>query len=192
MEETSAYDLLIDYPRKHGLEFDTQDDYKRFYLFPTDSVVDTKFVVFKTGPFYFYAHDSYTTKLYMLKTFTGLYTTARYELPELKVHPRELMSSLMRFKKRKTGIPYIDNNLTITSDVKELSFNFTHQAVANFLDLAERFKPLHLFIKNNYINDIPDLKDKKIIGLETGQWLYKEEDVDLFIELGGEIIKSVS
>lgn len=190
MKETSAFDLLVDYPRKHGLEFDTHDDYRRFFMFPSDSFIDTKFVIFKSGSFYFYAHDSYTAKLTNLKTFTGLYTVAASNLPELMVHRKDLANRLMRTHKRKTGISHMDENLVITSDTKELLFMLSPRAVSQFLELAEKFSPLHLVIQDNYINNIIGLKDKKVIGLETGQWLYKEEDVELFLKLGKEIIES--
>lgn len=191
MEQQDAFDLLLDYPRKHGLEFDTQDDYRRFYLFPTDSMLDTKFVIFKNGPLYFYAHDSHTAKLYMSSTFTGLYGEARPGDPELRVYKKDLANSLLRANKRKTGFRHIDDNLTITSATKDMSFHLPPEAVTLFLEMAGKFSPLQMIIENNYITNIADLKDKKVIGLETQQWLYREEDVEEFLKLGSEVLQLV-
>lgn len=189
MEERSAFDILTDYPKKHGLDYDTQDDYRKFFLFPRDPILGIKFVIFKSGPFYFYAFDSFAAKLSMSETFTGLYGLANQEAPELKIYKKDFTDTFLRTNKRKTGFDHIDNHLTITSDTKNLSFHLSPPAVTLFLQMAERFSPLHLVIENNYISNIAGLKDKKVIGLETGQWLYKEEDIDLFLELGQKLIK---
>ena len=31
MEERKAFDILLDYPKKHGLDYETHKNYKRFY-----------------------------------------------------------------------------------------------------------------------------------------------------------------
>lgn len=192
MEERSAYDLLKVYPAKHGLEFDTQDDYRRFYLFPTDSMLDTKFVIFKTGSLYFYAFDSYTAKMYMSNTFTGLYGIANPNAPELKIYRKDFTDTFLRTNKRRTGIKHIDDRLTITSPIKQVSLPLSEKTVSLFLEMAKRFSPLHLLIENDYIQNITELKDKKVIGIETGEWLYKEEDVEEFLRMGGELIGSIT
>ncbi len=191
MEETNAFDALVAYARNHQLEFDTQDDYKRFYFTPNDSISDSKFVLFRSGSLFFYAHDSYTAKMYSSNTFTGIYSAAPHGMPGLKVYPKDFTDALLRSHKRKTGHSHIDEKLTITSETKDINFFLSPNAVSDFLMLARRFPPLHLVVEYNYHQNIEGLKDKNVNGLETGQWIYKEEDVDVFLKAGAGIIDSI-
>ncbi len=189
VEERNAFDILVDYPLKHGLEFDTHLDYRRFFLFPTDSILNSKFVIFKYGSLYLYAYDSYTARMYMSDTTTGIYGISNVaEDVELKIHKKDFTDLLLRINKKKTGVRYIDDYLTITSN-KDLTLSIPKEAVSLFQEMAKRFSPFHLVIENNYIQNIGELKDKKVIGLETQQWLHKEEDVDLFLRLGEELLE---
>lgn len=136
MEERSSFDILIDYPVNHGLEFDTHRDYRRFFLNPIDRILNTKFVIFKTGSLFFYAYDSYAVKAYMTKTFTGLYGSIT--LPdniELKVYKKDFTDTFLRVNKRKTGFKHIDEYLTVTSRTKDFSFSISKRAVSLFLEM---------------------------------------------------------
>lgn len=192
MEERSAFDILIDYPIKHGLDFDTHRDYRRFYLSPADPVLNTKFVVFKTDSLFFYAYDSYASKAYMTNTFTGLYSHISFhDDTELKVYKKDFTDTFLRLNKRKTGLKHVDDYLTITSKSKELYFSLSENDVSLFLEMNKIFSPFHLIVQNDYLQNINELKNKKVIGLETQQWLYKEEDIDLFLKLGNELIQNI-
>lgn len=190
MEETNAFDTLVAYARNHNFEFDTHDDYKRFYFTPNDPISDSKFVIFRSGELIFYAYDSYSAKMYSSNTFTGNYSVAPHGMPGLKVYSKDFTDAFLRSHKRKTGHSHIDEKLTITSETKDIAFFLSPKAVSDFLMLARRFPPLHLVVEYNYLHNIDGLKDKNVIGLETGQWLYKEEDVDLFLKAGGGIINT--
>ena len=192
MEERSAFDILIDYPIKHGLDFDTYREYRRFYLSPADSILNTKFVIFKTDSLFFYAYDSYALNAYMTKTFTGLYRQISFhDDTELKVYKKDFTDTFLRINKRKTGLKHIDDYLTITSRSKELSFSLSENSVSLFLEMNKIFSPFHLIIQNDYLQNIIELKNKKVIGLETQQLLYKEADIDLFLKLGNELIQNI-
>lgn len=192
MKERNAFDILIEYPIKHGLDFDTHRDYRRFLLSPADPVLNTKFVVFKSDSLFFYAYDSYAAKAYMTKTFTGLYSYLSNSADtELKVYKKDFTDTFLRINKRKTGLKHIDDQLTITSKSKEFSFSLSENYVSLFLEMNKIFSPFHLIIQNDYLQNIDELKNKKVIGLETQQWLYKEEDIDLFLRLGNELIQKI-
>ncbi len=191
MEERNAFDVLVEYPVKRGLEFDTQQDYRRFIFARPDSILNTKFVIFKIGSLFFYAFDSYAAKMSMSDTTTGLYGIANVaDEVELKIHRKDFTDLFLRINKKKTGLKYVDDYLTITSN-KEISLSLSKEAVSLFLEMAKRFSPFHLVIENDYIHNISELKDKKVIGLETQQWLYKEEDVDLFLRSGEELLEHI-
>lgn len=191
MDERSAFDILIDYPKKHGLEYDTHTDYRRFYLFPGDPILNTKFVIFKINSVFFYAYDSYAAKAHMTKTYTGIYKPIKLlEDTELKVYKKDWLDFL-RTNKRKTGLKHIDDYLTITSYSK-MSFFLSKEAVSLFLDMNRIFNPFQLIIQNDHLLNISELRGEKVIGLETLQWLYKEEDLDNFIHLGIELIDNIT
>lgn len=193
MEERNAVDILIDYPKKNGLQYDTHLDYRRFYLFPGDPILNTKFVVFKTGSVFFHAYDSYATKVNITKTYTGLYRAI--ELlgdTELIVYKKSWLDYFLRLNKRTTGLKHIDDYLTITSDSKTLPFFLTNQAVTIFMEMNRKFSPFQLIVLNDYQDNISELKGQKVIGLETQQWLYKDQDVDSFINLGSQLIDNIS
>lgn len=192
MDERNAVDILIDYPKNHGLHYDTHLDYRRFFLITGDPILNTKFVVFKVGSLFFAAYDSYAAKAYMTNTYTGLYK--KIQLPgctELKVYKKNWLEYFLRLNKRKAGIKHIDDYLTITSDTKEPSFYLSKEAVSLFLEMDKMFSPFHLVIQNDYLPNINELKDKKVIGLETQQWLCKDQDVDNFINLGKQLMDSM-
>lgn len=192
MEEPSSFDILINYPVKHGLEFDTHRDYRRFYLNPQDRILNTKFVIFKTGSLFFYAYDSYAVKAYMTKTYTGLYSSITLPADiELKVYKKDFADTFLRANKRKTGFKHIDEYLTVTSRSKDFSFALSKGAVSLFLEMTRLFSPFHMIVQNDYLPNIGELKNNKVIGLETQQWLFKEEDIDQFLKLGEEIIHDV-
>lgn len=182
----------MDYPIKHGLDFDTHRDNRRFYLSPADPILNTKFVVFKTDSLFFYAYDSYAGKSYMTKTFTGLYSKISiHDDTELKIYKKDFTDRFLRINKRKTGFKHIDDYLTITSKTKKVSFSLSKRSVTLFLEMEKFFNPFYLVLQTDYLLNINELKGEKVIGLETQQWLYKEDDIDLFLRLGGELIENV-
>jgi len=187
-----AFQQLIEYPVKHGLEYDTQESHRRFFLSQNDPMGNTKFVLFRSGALFFYAYDTYSTKVSSTNTFSGLYGVTNRNYPDLKVYKKDFTDTFLRTSKRKTGFDHIDRQLTITSGSSDLSsFHLSPDAVRLFLDLEKKFRPLHLLVQNDYLPNIGELKGKKVIGLQTEQWLYREEDLEVFIRLGEELIGSI-
>ena len=116
MKERSSFDILLDYPKQQGLTFETHQDNNRFYLFPGDPILKTKYVVFKKDSLIFYAFDSYAAKASMTKTYSGIYRSIN--LPnevEFSIYKKDWLDCFLRLNKIKTGLKYVDNNLTITS-----------------------------------------------------------------------------
>jgi hypothetical protein len=192
MNERDSFEILLDYPAEHGLVYETHQDNKRFYLFASDPILRTKYVVFKIDSLTFLAYDSFAAKAYMNKTFTGIYQPVMMsENIELKAYKKDWMDYFIRFRKIKTGQKYIDDNLTITSKSKNASKLLTDQTVTLFNKINQSISPLQLLIQNDYLSIVRDFEGKNVIGLETNQWIYKKEELDVFINSGRELIETI-
>ena len=192
MMERSAFDILLDYPKENGLVYETHENQERFYLFPDDPVLKDKHIIFEMNDLIFYAFDSFSTRAYMSKTYTGLYGTLNSKSDiNCKIYKKDWLDFIFRKNKIKTGIKYVDNNLTICSDSKSIKGLLTKDDVLLFLNIFDKINPLELLIQSNYLQKIRKLKDKKVIGIETNKWLYKKEDLDILIKLGGKLIRNI-
>jgi len=104
MENESTSNILAENLIELGLHPDTHVSNKNFIIPGNDRFLNTKFV------------DSFGTKAYASSTYTGLYSSI--ELPieaECKILKKDWFDTIFYFKKRKTGIKYIDEKLTIIS-----------------------------------------------------------------------------
>ncbi|MDD3877935.1 MAG: hypothetical protein PHT69_15035 [Bacteroidales bacterium] len=126
-------------------------------------------------------------------SFTGIYTSVELPLEaEYKVYKRNWFDFLFFTKRQKLGVKYIDENLTIISPKwipsKELNLNNTNL----FLDINKAGKPFKLILENNYLlSIIKPLTDKKILGIETNDWLYEKEDLENLLKTGEELIRKI-
>lgn len=192
MEERCAVDQLLDYPKNKGLHFESHKSNKRFLLMPTDPILNTKYVLFKKDELIFFAYDSYGAKAHMSQTFTGVYSLSNFDDNfECEITKKYWLDNF-RTRKRKTGVKRIDDKLTIRShtdsDIKEC---VTEKVMTLFLELSNRVTPVKLLVKTDYLNLIGDFKSKNIIGLETNRWIYKTEDINALLNIGGEIIEEL-
>lgn len=189
MTERNSFEILLDYPRQHELTYETHENHKRFYLFPEDPILYTKYIIFKKDSLMFCAFDTFATKAFMTRTFTGLY--GLIDLPErfeYKIYVKDWLDRFLRFNKTKTGLDYIDKYLTITSKTEWLNCLLSQESVSIYRKIQTKIYPIELLIQNNYLETITELKGKKVIGLETNQWIYKQDDIDLFIDSGSQLI----
>jgi len=59
------------------------------------------------------------------------------------------------------------------------------------MQLTKQIMPVQLIIQDNYLPTIKDLTGKKVIGIETSQWIYKHNDVDALLKYGEEIMSRI-
>ncbi len=128
----------------------------------------------------------------MSQTFTGVYSLSNYDTDFECETTKRFWLDNFRTRKKKTGVKRIDANLTIRSHVdKNIKELVTEKAMALFLELSNRITPVKLLVKTDYLSLIDDFKSKNIIGLETNQWIYKTEDIEALLNIGGEIIEEL-
>lgn len=178
MEDKSAFDILVETLESFGFKTESSSIYQPIIVTPSERFLSTKYVCCEiTDSIYFFASDSYGTKAYTSSTFTGLYSSLEtLKDIEYKVIKRDWFDVFNR-KRRKTGIDHVDNNVTILSSgwipYKELSI----ENIELFLKINTLGYPFSLVIEDNYLSRIKPLKDKKIIAVETNEWVYEKEEV---------------
>jgi hypothetical protein len=193
MKEQNAFDILLEYPKENKLAFETHSSQDKFILFPDDPFLKSKYVIFKKDNFFFYAYDSYAAKAYMTKTFTGIYSlTSLQNDIRCRVTKRDWLDIFVIKDKKRTGIKYIDSNLTIISNNKEFRINLINEEItAQFLKLSETIFPITILIQDDYLPNISELAGKKVIGIETNRWIFKKEEIDVLLGIGGQIINNI-
>ncbi|MCL2097712.1 MAG: hypothetical protein FWH23_03010 [Bacteroidales bacterium] len=188
MEEKSGLDKLIENLAELGLYPDVYVENKGAF-FPRHNrfASSTTVTVLLSDATYFLARSNVSS------SFTGIYSSI--ELPveaEYKVHKRDWFDFLFFSKKQKVGIKYIDKNLTIASPKWIPSKELNLENANLFLEINKAGKPYKLVVENNYLFSIIEpLIDKKIIGVETNDWLYEKEDLENLLKIGGELIRKI-
>ena len=79
-------------------------------------MLNTKYVVAPIEPLFLCAYDTYGTKAFTTTTYSGIYSVI--DLPgeaECSIYKKDMLDLVFRVNKRKTGLKYIDENLTITT-----------------------------------------------------------------------------
>jgi len=194
MADKTAFDILFDNLSVRGLQPVRQISERNFIVPGVDRMSNTKYIIAKNKTFYFCAYDSYGTSAYSSKTFTGIYSSINLP-PETDCHiyKKDWVDLILRKHKRKSGIKFIDENLTITSATDwtpSLLLNSTD--VNLYLEINKRIEPLKITIQHDNLVLIEELKDKTIIGIETDLWLYEENDLDFLINFGGQLIENMT
>lgn len=188
MEEKSGLDMLLDNLVELGLLPNVSSADKGTLFSPENRFSSSKTVtVLLSDSMFFLARSNVST------SFTGIYSSI--ELPaevEYKVYKRNWFDFLLFPKRQIVGIKYIDDNLTIVSakwiPSKELNLENTNL----FLEINKAGKPYKLIVENNYLlSVIKPLTDKKIIGVETNEWLYTKEDLGNLLKKGEELIRNI-
>jgi len=156
-------------------------------LSPNDPVLSTKFVRFKVKEdTWFYAYDSYASKTFTSKTTTGIYSPIELDSEfELKAYKKDWFDFILRKNKMKTGNRQADSKLTITCTENAIPQTLITKGEAEIFEkLEELVSPIFLLIEKDYILTIEELKDKMVVGLEVNGWIYKEIQIDNFIDPG--------
>ena len=193
MTNQTAFDLLLEKLTARGFQPETQISERRFIVPARDKLLNTKYIIAQNEKFFFCAYDSYGTSSYTSRTFTGLY--AVIDLPaETSCHIyKKYQTDIFRKQKRKSGIKYIDEQLTITSATSWMPSRLLNLKDVNlFIELNSRISPLKLSFQFDGLPIINALKDKTIISIETDFWLYQDYELDSLLNLGGQLIENLS
>jgi len=193
MDEPNPFDQLLKYAKENGLACETHLDEKRLLLSPNDPFLNTKYITIKKGNLTFCTFDSYGAKLGSSQTFAGIYCAIRLKPEmELELSRKHWSDHILVFNKRKTDIDIIDRNFTLSAS-KEWNFQvlFSEKEAHLFMDIEKQIKPLKLIIQHNYISIISELKDRQVIGMETNQWISRNEDMDCFLNQGAKLIENI-
>jgi len=190
MEEKSAFDILIENLIDLGFTPESNASYKPFTQPGSDRFLNTKYVYCTlSDSIYFYASDSFGAS--NSSTFTGLYSSI--QLPkeaEYKV-VNKIWFDFLHPKKKKSGVKYVDENVTILSSNWIPDKELSKENIELFLHINKTGKPYSLIVENNYLPRCEILKGKKIIGIETTSWIYKKDELKKFIALGKALITNI-
>ena len=191
MQEKSAFDILIENLIDLGLDPESNRTDKTFFMSTSDRALSVKYVGCQlSDSIYFFAVDYYGTRVGSSSTFTGIYSTV--DLPqkaEYKVMKRDWFDFLYT-KRRKTGIGYVDKRVTIISSGYIPKRELSRENIELFLSIYKRV-PYYLIVENNYLPRLTVLKNKKVIGLEIGSWIYQKEDLKDLISRGKDLIENI-
>lgn len=194
MAEKNAFDILFDKLSDRGMQPEKQISERSFIVPGKDRLSNTKYIIARYKTLFFCAYDSYGSSAYSSGSFSGIYSIIN--LPpgtDCNIYKKDWIDLFLRKNKRKSGIKFIDDNLTITSSTRWTPSNlFKWTDVNLFLDISKRIAPLKITIQHNYLSMIEELKDKTIVGIETDWWIYKDRDLDALIHLGGQLIENMT
>jgi len=188
MEEKSGLDMLVNNLVELGL-FPNVSLVDKGLLFPPQNrfASSNTITVLLSESIFFLARSNVSS------SFTGVYSSI--ELPfeaEYKIYKRNWFDFLFFQKRQKIGIKYIDENLTIISSKWIPSKELNLENANLFLDINKAGKPYKLILENNYLlSIIKPLTDKKIIGIETNDWLYSKEDLENLLKNGEVLIRNI-
>lgn len=188
MEEKSGLDMLLENLVELGYSPDVSLVDKGSFLPRQNRFASSNTVtVLLSDSIFFLARSNVSS------SFTGIYSSVELPLEaEYKVYKRNWFDFLFFQKRQKVGVKYIDENLTIISPkwipLKELDLKNANL----FLDINKAGKPYKLILENNYLlSIIKPLTDKKIIGIETNDWLYEKKDLENLLNFGVELIRKM-
>jgi len=193
VDEKSSVNILIDNLKSRGISCESNNTDHRFILPGSEQMMKAKYVVASLDSCFFLAHDSYAAKAQTTSTYTGLYADVYVSAEvECKIYKKDWTDLFFRSGKRKTGIQYIDDKLTITTTSGWTPANIlSPDDVALFLDLNKQISPLKLIIQRDYIPVIGELSGKTVVGIETNSWLYEGKDLDLLLDKGVKLIHNL-
>ena len=148
-----AFDILFDNLTARGLQPERQISERNFIVPGVDRISNTKYIIARNKTFYFCAYDSHGTSAYSFRTFTGIYSSINLP-PETDCHiyKKDWVDLILRNHKRKSGIKFIDENLTVTSATDwtpSLLLNSTD--VNLYLEINKRIEPLKITIQHDYL-----------------------------------------
>ncbi len=188
MQDKSGLEMLVESLEELGLVPDVSKVSKGA-LFPAHNrfASSTTVSVLLSDSIYFLARANVSS------SFTGIYSSI--ELPEHAeyiVHKRDWTDFMFLPARKTLGNAFIDKNVSIISPHWTPSTELSVENVQLFLQINKAGKPYKLVLQNNYLLAMIDaLSDKKIIGIETSDWLFKKEDLENLLKNGEELIRRI-
>lgn len=182
----SAFDILQENLAESGLSPKTHASGQHFLI--PQAIAQRKFVIAESAPAYFFASDSYGmtgSKGGFSSAYTGVYVPVDIPVEGgCAVFKKEWMDRFMVRGKKKTGIPHVDQKLTVKSD-GWIPFEWpTPEMVDRFLLIYNKIPPFKLIIRPDHIPYLTPFAGKTVVGLETNRWIYRKKDVKLLLEEG--------
>ncbi len=193
MSNQSSVDIVVNYAKSRGYEYVTSSDAKRFIVAPGDPISRKKIVYFKIEDIIFIAFDSFTTNVGATNTFCGVYTLLdQTPHQETEIIKREFVTKLFTSNKIKTGNSYIDKKLIVSVSDKSGKPILIKESDADlFLDINRQFTPLKIRAEKDRLNEIKEFNSKFTLGLEINRWILDFNQLDIFIDRGSKLIKSI-
>jgi hypothetical protein len=191
MIEQSAFDILFEKLTKRGFKPICNKTEKSFIQPGPERFLNVKYVVAPIGDLFFLASDNFSTGQYTSSTYSGIYSASKaINFTECRVYKKDWTDMLLRVNKKKSGIEYIDKNLTVTSS-SDITPVFRHNDVKLFLDLHDIIHPLKIVFASNYLPVIESLVNENIVGIETNYWVYQDNELDALLSKGVQLILSL-
>jgi hypothetical protein len=193
MEEISAVDILVENLKKRGINPEIQRIEKTLIQPGSSRMWNKKSVLAKFDSILYYAVDSYGAIAHSSNTFTGVYTEI-FNGPDIDctLYRKDWIHKLLVRNRIRAGVRYIDDYLTITSQSKYNPSSLLTQSDVNlFLKINEAINPLKLIIEKEYPPSIVNDSKKLMVGLETDYWVYKDAEIELLLNQGIRLIKSI-
>lgn len=185
MNTPTAVDELIRYAKDRNFECDSHQDHRTIFLSSSDRFINTKYVIIKVGDILIVAFDSFGTRAFMNTTYTGaFFPVENMGDINFEMHPRDAWDFLFRRHRIRSEAQYLRKQVCITSDQKFIPENYLDESlICKYMEAAKAIVPLKLIIEDKYLQYISPLKDKKVAGIETHQWLFKAEEVDTLLNV---------
>jgi len=193
MEEISAVDILVENLKKRGINPEIQRIERNLILPGSSRMWSKKSVLAKFDSIFYYAVDSYGAIAHSSNTFTGVYTEIFNGSDiDCTLYRKDWIHKLLVRNRIRAGVRYIDDYLTITSQSKYNPSSLLTQSDVNiFLKINEAINPLKLIIEKGYPPSIVNDSKKLMVGLETDYWVYKDAEIELLLNQGIRLIKSI-
>lgn len=188
MEEKSGLDKLLENLAKFDLVPDVTIVDKGTLLAPQNRFAHSHTVTaLLSDSIYFVARSNVSS------SFTGIYSSINLpEEAEYNVFKRNWFDFLFFPKRQKLGVKFTDEQLTIVSSRWVPSKELNSENVHLFLAANKTGRSYNLVVGNNYLSSIMEpLTDRKVIGLETNDWLHGAEDLENLLKIGEELIRNI-
>ncbi len=192
MQDENAYDLVIDYAKKHQLNYSTRDDSKHNVLLPGEAYTKIKYVIIEKENFYFICYYSHSSRS-KGKSFSGLFGEVKFNPSiDFRVYQKDWVDRFIFFGKRGFGNADLDKKLTLTSKNNKVPKDFfTSGLASDYQAFNNKLMPIQIVAEFDYMPIINELGKKMVLGLESNRWLYKEEELDLIFGEGRSLLKSM-